>query len=52
MSLCKVAKSTSSEEAWKTLEVEFGIKKSDIKQQIRLQYVEETIERNCRYESK
>ena len=25
-SLCKVEKTTSSQEAWKTLEVEFGIK--------------------------
>lgn len=43
-SLCQVAKATSSQEVWKTLEVEFGLKECDIKQKIMLQFVEELIE--------
>ena len=31
--LCKVAKTTSSKEAWKILEEEFGAKRGDMQQQ-------------------
>ena len=40
-SLCKVVQATFSKEAWKTVEVKFGMKESDKKQQILLKSIDE-----------
>lgn len=41
--LCKVEKVTSSKEAWKILEVEFGIKEADMQQEVVSRSINESI---------